>query len=188
MEPVKGEYRMVEINKNVLELFNNITLDIRDYLFDRSGQTGEQFICTNQKYNKSIFWLSDRKVTVSILKDSDNNDFINIYIGNSYDEMLLISTSKNKFTVSCIPNISPYKFSLQCYFIYSWKECELEKFIDIARTRFHEYNVKIIAAKKELDYKLNILKKVIKPYIDSMTDDEVRELANKMKNELKRGE
>jgi len=176
---------MIDVNNDVLELFNNITLDIRDYLFD-IGQTGERFICTNQKYNKSTVWLSDRKVTVAILKDSDNNDFINIYIGNSYDEMLLISTCKNKFTVNCIPNISPYTHFGHSYFTYTWKECELENFIDIARTRFHEYHVEIVAAKKELDYKLNIIKKEIEPYIDSMTDDEVRELANKIKNELKK--
>lgn len=174
---------MLDVNNDVLDLFNSIVLDIRDYLFDRSLQTGEKFICESQTYKTVIFWLSDKCVAVYILKDIDNNDFIRVYIGNKYDKMFLISTSKNNFTVNCIPDILPYTSSGKSYFTYSWKGHELENFINIARTRFHEFEVKCKAKQKEHDYKMSKIVKMLEEScgIDELTYNEVDELCEKVK-------
>jgi hypothetical protein len=171
---------MIDVNNDILTLFNKITLDIRDYLFDKSQKTGEQFICENGTYKTVTFALSNRRIIIEILRDHEGNNFINIYIGNKSDKMVLISTVKNKFTVNCIPD----SCSIPNYFQYHWKNNDIEKSIDIARTRFHEYSVKINSEQKEHNFKIRVITDAIDPYIDDMSYIEIEDIAYKLRSML----
>ena len=173
----------IDVSNDILTLFNRITLDIRDYLFDKSQKTEEKFICENGTYKTVTFVLSEKRVSVEIHMDHGCSDFIKVYIGNNSDQMTLISTVKDKFIVNCIPNLST-SCSGQNYFQYQWDDTDIEKFIDIARTHFHTYEVKRKADQKRHNFRLSVITKAIDPYIDNLSDKDIKYLAQQLRSTL----
>lgn len=166
----------IDINNDILELFNNITLDIRDYIYDIAQERHCDWKCCLQKYNQSVFSFSDNYVTIEIAKDEKERDYVKLFTGNRYSSNLLVETEHNKFLV--VPYTGKNKF------FYYWNEKDLDKFLDIVRTRFHEYSVKINSEQKEHNFKLKIITDVIDPYINDMSYIEIEDLAYKIRSML----
>ena len=166
----------IDINSDVLILFNNITLDIRDYIYDKAQERHCGWKCCLQTYNQVVLSLSDNYVTIEIAKDEKERDYVKLFTGNRYSSNLLVDTEHNKFLV--VPYTGKNKF------FYYWNEKDLDKFVDIVRTRFHEYSVKINSEQKEHNFKLKIIIDNIEPYIDSISYKDIGYLTYQLRSIL----
>lgn len=166
----------IDINSDVLILFNNITLDIRDYIYDIAQERHCSWKCCLQTYNQVVFSLSDNYVTIEIAKDEKERDYVKLFTGNRYSSNLLVDTEHNKFLV--VPYTGKNKF------FYYWNEKDLDRFVDIVRTRFHEYSVKINSEQKEHNFKLKIIIDNIEPYIDNISYKDIGYLAYQLRSVL----
>jgi len=163
----------IDINSDVLNLFNNITLDIRDYISYKAQERHCGWECCLQTYNQVIFSLSDNYVTIEIAKDEKERDYVKLFTGNRYSSILLVNTEHNKFLV--VPYTGKNKL------LYYWNEKDLDKFIDIVRTRFHEYLVKINSEQKEHNFKLRIITDAIDPYVDNLSYTDIDNLVSQLR-------